>query len=732
MPPTSERQPPVATSHIEITWRPPTTPDSAHPPRSQQDERQQSTRPTRSTAAIARRPTSERQPSVATSHIEITWRPPTTPDSAHPPRSQQDERQQSTRPTRSTALIARRQDQPAAQDGTRPIARRPYVEPLIPVSFGSMNVQCIACHAFHWQDERLRNSSGSNPQFSRCCHHGKVKLPALPAPPDGLHRLFTSESSDAKQFRKRIRQYNSALTFTSFTANDKSMTNVNSSGGGPWVWKCGYTIYHQAGGLFPEAGNNPTYAQLYFYDPEEALDYRMHNENNVGVNRDTMEYLQNMLYEINQYKPLFFHAYKILRSTPSRELAIRIVADPKTDLRRYNAPTVDEVAIVISGLNSRAPQPRDIILHRRGGDLSFIHDHHAAYVPLHYVLLFPFGTPGWTYDIPLIYVPQETNNIAKEKHVTQAQYYSFRLHTRDTEFPILQHGGRLFQQYICDVWVSIDQNRLRWIENNQTHLRAALYSGLEDAVGHGEMDVDLHDIGHRVVLPSSYVGGPRYMNQRFQDAITLARFHQGFDLFITFTCNAQWPEITTELFACQTTADRPDLTVRVFNMYKASLIDELTNHNVLGRPVGYVYTIEFQKRGLPHMHLLLALSPDDRPTNAEQVDTIMRATWPDPILEPRLFEIVKRCMVHGPCGLNNPDASCMKDGRCSKGFPKSFQAQTVMNRDGYPNYARPDDGRHYEVRGFLADNRWIVPYNAYLLSRYELRSILQHSNLNPY
>ena len=207
------------------------------------------------------------------------------------------------------------------------------------------------------------------------------------------------------------------------------------------------------------------------------------------------------------------------------------------------------------------------------------------------------------------------------------------------------------------------------------------------------------------------------MNQRFQDAIALARFYHGFDLFITFTCNAQWPEITEELLDGQAAADRPDLTVHVFNMYKRSLIDELTKGNVLGATLGYVYTIEFQKRGLPHMHLLLSLSPAAQPTTPDEVNSIMKATWPDPEREPHLFEIVKRCMVHGPCGPAKPHASCMKDGKCSKGFPKAFQSQTVLTRDGYPQYARPDDGRAYNVRGFLADNRWIVPYNAYILSR---------------
>ena len=245
-----------------------------------------------------------------------------------------------------------------------------------------------------------------------------------------------------------------------------------------------------------------------------------------------------------------------------------------------------------------------------------------------------------------------------------------------------------------------------------------MYSGLEDAVEQGEHNVDLHDIGHRVVLPSSYIGGPRYMNQRFQDAIALARHYQGFDLFITFTTNPLWPEITHALFPGQSAVDRPDLTVRVFNMYRSALIDELTKDYVFGHSRGYVYTIEFQKRGLPHMHLLLTLSPEFRPTAAEDVDTMIQATWPDPDLEPRLFNIVKRSMVHGPCGAFKADAPCMKDGKYSKGFPKSFQAETVMTRDGYPIYARPNDGRSYDVRNFFTDNRWIVPYNPYLLSRY--------------
>lgn len=105
---------------------------------------------------------------------------------------------------------------------------------------------------------------------------------------------------------------------------------------------------------------------------------------------------------------------------------------------------------------------------------------------------------------------------------------------------------------------------------------------MEDTADKNNTDVELTDIGHRVVLPLSYIGGPQYMNQHFQDAIALAHHYHGFDLFITFTCNTHWPEIQSALLHGQSAADHPDITICVFNMYKASLIDDLCKQHCLG------------------------------------------------------------------------------------------------------------------------------------------------------
>ena len=58
----------------------------------------------------------------------------------------------------------------------------------------------------------------------------------------------------------------------------------------------------------------------------------------------------------------------------------------------------------------------------------------------------------------------------------------------------------------------------------------------------------------------------------------------------------------------------------------------------------------------------------------------------------------------------NPNAPCMVDGKCSKGYPKNFQDSTSMDQNGYPLYFRPDNGRKYKVRDHWLDNQWIVPY----------------------
>lgn len=52
---------------------------------------------------------------------------------------------------------------------------------------------------------------------------------------------------------------------------------------------------------------------------------------------------------------------------------------------------------------------------------------------------------------------------------------------------------------------------------------------------------------------------------------------------------------------------RPDICARVFNIKKNYLIDLIVKQKCFGEVAAYVYVIEFQKRGLPHIHMLVTL-----------------------------------------------------------------------------------------------------------------------------
>ena len=152
-------------------------------------------------------------------------------------------------------------------------------------------------------DVRAVNSS----KFGMCCYSGKIKIPKLDNPPPELLHLLSGQEDICKKFRDRICNYNNALAMTSLRCDQDRA--INRDGGGPFVFKVQGRLYHQIGSLHPQPGSPPVYAQLYIYDPQEALDFRMNNMANSSLHRPTMQTLQDMLYRrhpgVQMYKQAF-------------------------------------------------------------------------------------------------------------------------------------------------------------------------------------------------------------------------------------------------------------------------------------------------------------------------------------------------------------------------------------------------------------------------------------------
>jgi hypothetical protein len=92
------------------------------------------------------------------------------------------------------------------------------------------------------------------------------------------------------------------------------------------------------------------------------------------------------------------------------------------------------------------------------------------------------------------------------------------LFQRPNEFSTFFHAGQLFQQWVVDIFGSIDQDRLQWIQQNQKKIRCDVYKSLHEVINHNG-NPHPRDIGKASILPSSYTGGPRYMQQADQDVI---------------------------------------------------------------------------------------------------------------------------------------------------------------------------------------------------------------------
>ena len=159
--------------------------------------------------------------------------------------------------------------------------------------------------------------------------------------------------------------------------------------------------------------------------------------------------------------------------------------------------------------------------------------------------------------------------------------------------------------------------------------------------------------------------------------------------FVTMTCNAKWKEIIDALPNGLKAHECPDIVARVFNIKLKSFLDDVLKKNVLGKVKAYTYVIEFQKRGLPHAHILLIMKESDRPKSADQYDVAVTAELAE---DPAMRKVQAEFMIH-QCGPH-----CIEEGEvcCKKGFPKPFNEHTTDGNNSYPNYRRrsPEDGGH--------------------------------------
>ena len=410
------------------------------------------------------------------------------------------------------------------------------------------------------------------------------------------------------------------------------------------------------------------------------------------------------------------------------------------------------------------------------------------YESLAYVLLFPNGNIGWTpnmlksnnnvpprrntrnrnnnnndnydnYDsndddndlMEIDDADVNNNNIRQRtsrnnKSITMMQYYRFKHQVRDNNqchdhiilaadgtkilnIPKQQYlskiihdthlmAGKLTMQLLIDNYLSMEDNRLDWIRNNQKDLKSAKLNNLRDAI----RDEDELNEG-KIYLPGTHTGSPRYYHEGYLDCLARVQYFGTPDLFITMTCNPHWPEIINSLKPNELAYDRPDICDRVFKLKIDQLIQDIRD-GIFGKVASWNGVIEYQKRGLPHIHMLIILDRSYKINNPNKYDKYVNAEIPNKELDPYLYQCVTTHMLHGPCSKD----TCMRNGSsCRFNFPKELREETINNNDGYPLYRRRGIHSHVKVVRTGAGNTQkevqytdanVVPYNQYLLKSY--------------
>ncbi|XP_071728569.1 uncharacterized protein [Rutidosis leptorrhynchoides] len=542
---------------------------------------------------------------------------------------------------------------------------------------GVPTFKCIYCNASMWYEERSNKpNTTKTPTFSLCCQNGKLLLPKLQEAPTLLKSLLDYTTTSTAKFREQIRVYNSMFSFTSFGAKIDHSVN---RGRGPYTFRISDQTYHKIGSLLPEEGSQPRYAQLYFFDTENETRNRMSAFVSPETRQPLDEHLTTSLINMLNDHSAVAQAFRMARDWETNNISsnfeLRLLARV-THTRQYNTPTVAEVAALITS---------------------------------------DFGQ--WYHKE----IPYRNNNGRRKTirgFVTMREFYCYMIQQRENEGTTLLRGGRLFQQYLVDAFTAIEEQQLKWLRNHQNELRLDLYNNICDAVTRG--DTKATSIGKRIILPSSHTGSPRYMVQNYQDAMALCREFDNPDLFITFTSNPKWPEINAMLsyIEGQRAPDRPDIVARVFKLKLDCIMTDIMKKHIFVTTEAGIHIIEFQKRGLPHVHILIWLTRDCKCKSPSDIDDLISAEIPSKTDDPEGYKAVSEYMLHGPCGGNNMDAPCIIERKCSKHFPKPYYAETTIDEDGYANYRRRKNGETVTKAKTTLDNSFVVPYNRYLLLKY--------------
>ncbi|XP_016663080.1 uncharacterized protein LOC107884780 [Acyrthosiphon pisum] len=212
---------------------------------------------------------------------------------------------------------------------------------LLCVDIGSLSIVCQHCKALKFRLETP----------GLCCAGGKVKLPVLAQPPEPLYSFLYGNTIQSKHSLANTQKYNGSFQMTSFGAEVVEQPGYNPS------YKIQGQIHHRAGALLPQPNEDHKFIQIYFVGNSEN-ELEQWCAIFPANKREMIGQLQILLHEHNELVRLFKTALDTMHSD-DHKIIIRADKRPSGSyVRQFNAPTINEAAVVIVGENLAS---RDIV-----------------------------------------------------------------------------------------------------------------------------------------------------------------------------------------------------------------------------------------------------------------------------------------------------------------------------------------------------------------------------------
>ena len=288
-----------------------------------------------------------------------------------------------------------------------------------------------------------------------------------------------------------------------------------------------------------------------------------------------------------------------------------------------------------------------------------------------YPLLFPHGTLGWG-------VPTNAECVEEDADTSTLAWHVRGLLLREPRFKTF---GYLANEYAVDMFSRILEMRLNLIKTAQLRFAA------QDALLMGRSFIPDNE---NIYLPASFLGSKQWCAEQTSDSLALAaRFPISPTFWVTFTCNADWPEIQDELLPGHSWRDEPFIVIRVFKAKLLQFIKIFTKMFPNAGGLQYmIERIEFQKRGLPHAHMLFKFRQNLQ--HPDDIDRVVSAEMPQNEEDACL---IRKFMLHHHPSPNRPKSTYCQtivngERLCHFHYPHPITDRTTVDAQGQVQYRR--------------------------------------------